>query len=154
MFKFCHMLLEIMPFQIFTFYLGISFCPYKQHVQLCVTYLIGFSLIGLFFSSRELCEPLELQLDYWLVPNAYKEMATRSNEPNKRMDTKFTLKTGFKSLHISRLFLTNEEPLAFFTVSYIKEKKQKSKYSLQAFSNNNVFGLKILNCFSLNEKIT
>lgn len=55
-------------------------------------------------------------------------MASRGNEPNKRMDTKFTLKTGFKSLHISRLFLTNEEPFAFFTVSYIKEKKQKSKY--------------------------
>ncbi|XP_050438324.1 phosphofurin acidic cluster sorting protein 1 isoform X2 [Adelges cooleyi] len=72
------------------------------------------------------CEPLELQLDYWLVPNANKEVASRSNEANsKRIDTKFTLKTGFKSLHISRLFLTNDEPLAFFTVSYIKEKKQK-----------------------------
>jgi len=111
-------------------------------------------ITDLFFSSRELCEPLELQLDYWLVPNAYKEMATRSNEPNKRMDTKFTLKTGFKSLHISRLFLTNEEPLAFFTVSYIKEKKQKSKYILQTFSQNNVFSFKISNCFGLNDKIT
>ncbi|XP_025407381.1 phosphofurin acidic cluster sorting protein 1 isoform X2 [Sipha flava] len=77
-------------------------------------------------ANWELCEPLELQLDYWLVPNANKELTTRGNEPsNKRMDTKFTLKTGFKSLHISRLFLTNEEPLTFFTVSYIKEKKQK-----------------------------
>lgn len=80
-----------------------------------------------FFFNRELCEPLELQLDYWLVPNANRELTNRGNEPsNKRMDTKFTLKTGFKSLHISRLFLTNEEPLTFFTVSYIKEKKQKS----------------------------
>ncbi|XP_060856298.1 phosphofurin acidic cluster sorting protein 1 isoform X2 [Metopolophium dirhodum] len=76
--------------------------------------------------TKELCEPLELQLDYWLVPNTNKEVTTRGNEPSsKRVDTKFTLKTGFKSLHISRLFLTNEEPLAFFTVSYIKEKKQK-----------------------------
>lgn len=79
---------------------------------------------------RELCEPLELQLDYWLVPNANKEVTSRGSEPSsKRTDTKFTLKTGFKSLHISRLFLTNEEPLAFFTVSYIKEKKQKSELS-------------------------
>jgi hypothetical protein len=84
-----------------------------------------------FVSNRELCEPLELQLDYWLVPNTNKEVTTRGSEPSsKRVDTKFTLKTGFKSLHISRLFLTNEEPLAFFTVSYIKEKKQKSKLAL------------------------
>lgn len=82
-----------------------------------------------------MCEPLELQLDYWLIPNANKDVTTRSNEPNsKRVDTKFTLKTGFKSLHISRLFLTNEEPQAFFTVTYIKEKKQKSKSIINACS--------------------
>lgn len=73
--------------------------------------------------NRELSEPLELQLDYWLTPNK----ATRNEVMSKRVDTKFTLKASFKSLHISRLFLTNEEPLTFFTVSYIKEKKQKSK---------------------------
>lgn len=74
----------------------------------------------------ELCETLELQLDYWLVPKD--NMITRNNESNsKRIDTKFTLKTGFKSLNISRLFLTNEESflLPFFTVNYVKEKKQK-----------------------------
>ncbi|XP_050531583.1 phosphofurin acidic cluster sorting protein 1 isoform X3 [Daktulosphaira vitifoliae] len=74
----------------------------------------------------ETCESLELQVDYWLVPNSNKEVPARNNEPtNKRMDTKFTLKNGFKSLHISRLFLNNDESLAFLTVSYIKEKKQK-----------------------------
>jgi len=79
-----------------------------------------------FIFIRELCETLELQLDYWLVP---KDVVNRNHEPNsKRVDTKFTLKTGFKSLNISRLFLTNEEPflLPFFTVNYVKEKKQKS----------------------------
>lgn len=95
--------------------------------------------------NRELCEPLELQLDYWLVPNTNKEVTTRGNEPSsKRVDTKFTLKTGFKSLHISRLFLTNEEPLAFFTVSYIKEKKQKSKQIINIHSDNNVHSILIL----------
>jgi len=79
------------------------------------------------------------------VPNTNKEVTTRGNEPSsKRVDTKFTLKTGFKSLHISRLFLTNEEPLAFFTVSYIKEKKQKSKQVINIHSDNNVHSTLIL----------
>jgi len=79
------------------------------------------------------------------VPNTNKEVTTRGNEPSsKRVDTKFTLKTGFKSLHISRLFLTNEEPLAFFTVSYIKEKKQKSKLIIYTHSDNNVHLILIL----------
>jgi len=79
------------------------------------------------------------------VPNANKEVTTRGNEPSsKRVDTKFTLKTGFKSLHISRLFLTNEEPLAFFTVSYIKEKKQKSKQSINTHSYTNFISILIL----------
>jgi len=82
--------------------------------------------VHLFFINRELCETLELQIDYWLAP---KDVTTKTNEPNnKRVDTKFTLKTGFRSLNISRLFLTNEEPFLFpfFTVNYVKEKKQKS----------------------------
>jgi len=79
------------------------------------------------------------------VPNTNKEVTTRGNEPSsKRVDTKFTLKTGFKSLHISRLFLTNEEPLAFFTVSYIKEKKQKSKQNIYKQGNKNCNSILIL----------
>jgi len=79
------------------------------------------------------------------VPNTNKEVTTQGNEPSsKRVDTKFTLKTGYKSLHISKLFLTNEEPLAFFTMSYVKEKKQKSKQSINTHSSNNCNSILIL----------
>uniref|UniRef100_A0A1B6MR63 Phosphofurin acidic cluster sorting protein 2 n=1 Tax=Graphocephala atropunctata TaxID=36148 RepID=A0A1B6MR63_9HEMI len=80
--------------------------------------------------SRELCEPLELQLDYWLLPgksnDARGDTGGGGGEKKKGDSTKSTLKSTFRSLQVARLSLSGEQPSPHFTISYsTKEKKQK-----------------------------
>uniref|UniRef100_A0A1B6LIR5 Phosphofurin acidic cluster sorting protein 2 n=1 Tax=Graphocephala atropunctata TaxID=36148 RepID=A0A1B6LIR5_9HEMI len=82
------------------------------------------------FPYRELCEPLELQLDYWLLPgksnDARGDTGGGGGEKKKGDSTKSTLKSTFRSLQVARLSLSGEQPSPHFTISYsTKEKKQK-----------------------------
>lgn len=85
---------------------------------------------------RELCEPLELQLDYWLLPckssDARGDTGGGGGEKKKTDSAKSTLKSTFRSLQVARLSLSGEQPSPHFIINYTtKEKKQKSKYSLR-----------------------
>ncbi|XKL59621.1 hypothetical protein PGB90_000637 [Kerria lacca] len=73
---------------------------------------------------KDLCEPLELQLDYWLSSSRTNEM--KADVIGKKNDSgKLTLKTAFRSLQIAKLTF-GETPVAQFSISYTtKEKKQK-----------------------------
>ncbi|XP_054259637.1 phosphofurin acidic cluster sorting protein 2 [Macrosteles quadrilineatus] len=80
--------------------------------------------------SRELCEPLELQLDYWLLPgkslDARGDVVSVNLDKKKTDSTKSSLKSTFRSLQVARLPLLGEQPTPHFTISYsTKEKKQK-----------------------------
>lgn len=82
---------------------------------------------------RELCEPLELQLDYWLLPGKPNDIRGDSGGggggKGKSDSSKSTLKSTFRSLQVARLPLSGEQPSPHFTISYAtKEKKQKSKF--------------------------
>ncbi|KAM7249472.1 hypothetical protein ACFE04_000065 [Oxalis oulophora] len=73
--------------------------------------------------KRDLCEPLELQLDYWLTS---KSNEVKNDVGGKKNDSgKLTLKTAFRSLQIAKLNF-GEAPVAQFSINYTtKEKKQK-----------------------------
>uniref|UniRef100_A0A1B6C0R2 Phosphofurin acidic cluster sorting protein 2 n=1 Tax=Clastoptera arizonana TaxID=38151 RepID=A0A1B6C0R2_9HEMI len=80
--------------------------------------------------NRELCEPLELQLDYWLLPGKTNEIRGESGGggggKGKGDSSKSTLKSTFRSFQVARLPLSGEQPSPHFTISYVtKEKKQK-----------------------------
>ncbi|XP_075222102.1 phosphofurin acidic cluster sorting protein KrT95D isoform X2 [Lycorma delicatula] len=82
------------------------------------------TIIGPNSMFRELCEPLELQLDYWLIPGS--DSGGGSQVKGKGDSTKSTLKSTFRSLQIARLSLSGEQPSPHFTINYsTKEKKQK-----------------------------
>jgi hypothetical protein len=82
-----------------------------------------------FYRDQSLSEPMELQLDYWLVPGKASE-APAVGKSSKGDTTKSTLKTTFRSLQIQRLPLFGEQPTQHFLMSYsTKEKKQKSKHN-------------------------
>ena len=82
-----------------------------------------------FYRDQSLSEPMELQLDYWLVPGKMSE-ASAVGKSSKGDTTKSTLKTTFRSLQIQRLPLAGEQPTQHFLMSYsTKEKKQKSKHN-------------------------
>ncbi|XP_021917147.1 phosphofurin acidic cluster sorting protein 1 isoform X2 [Zootermopsis nevadensis] len=75
--------------------------------------------------DQSLSEPMELQLDYWLIPGKASEAPVVSKS-GKGDTTKSTLKTTFRSLQIQRLPLAGEHPTQHFLMSYsTKEKKQK-----------------------------
>lgn len=81
---------------------------------------------------RELCEPLELQLDYWLLPGKPGDPRGDSvgggGEKKKGDSSKSTLKSTFRALQVARLSLSGEQPTPHFTINYsTKEKKQKSR---------------------------
>ncbi|XP_039283108.1 phosphofurin acidic cluster sorting protein 1 isoform X1 [Nilaparvata lugens] len=92
-------------------------------------------MIGQSMTLRELCEPLELQLDYWLVPGSEGGGGTggaggggggSTGGGGGKGGTKSTLKSTFRSLQVARLSLSGEQPSPHFTISYsTKEKKQK-----------------------------
>ena len=81
------------------------------------------------YDFRDLCEPLELQLDYWLISSKIGEIKSDASTSGKKSDSgKLTLKTAFRSLQVSKLSF-GETPVAQFSINYTtKEKKQKSKY--------------------------
>ncbi|XP_023715103.1 phosphofurin acidic cluster sorting protein 1 isoform X2 [Cryptotermes secundus] len=75
--------------------------------------------------DQSLSEPMELQLDYWLIPGKASETPA-VGKSSKGDTTKSTLKTTFRSLQIQRLPLAGEQPTQHFLMSYsTKEKKQK-----------------------------
>ncbi|XP_069681566.1 phosphofurin acidic cluster sorting protein 2 isoform X2 [Periplaneta americana] len=75
--------------------------------------------------DQSLSEPMELQLDYWLIPGKIND-APAMGKSGKGDTTKSTLKTTFRSLQIQRLPLAGEQPTQHFVMSYsTKEKKQK-----------------------------
>ncbi|XP_065211637.1 phosphofurin acidic cluster sorting protein 2 isoform X2 [Planococcus citri] len=75
---------------------------------------------------RDLCEPLELQLDYWLISSKVGEIKNDAGSSGKKSDSgKLTLKSAFRSLQVSKLSFS-ESPVAQFSINYsTKEKKQK-----------------------------
>lgn len=89
--------------------------------------IFNYYVVSIFSMFRELCEPLELQLDYWLLPGS--DSGGGGQTKNKGESTKSTLKSTFRSLQIARLSLSGEQPSPNFTISYTtKEKKQKSMF--------------------------
>lgn len=75
---------------------------------------------------RDLCEPLELQIDYWLTSSKLGDV--KNDVGGKKNDSgKLTLKTAFRSLQVAKLQF-GEMPAAQFSINYsTKEKKQKSE---------------------------
>lgn len=90
-------------------------------VKLCVCYR----------ESAVPIEPMELQVDYWVLPNpANQASAALKGDQNKgRPDSnKSTLKTTFRGLQVQRLPQHGQAPTNLFHMSYtIKESKKKSK---------------------------
>ncbi|XP_055929352.1 phosphofurin acidic cluster sorting protein 1-like [Argiope bruennichi] len=64
-------------------------------------------------------ETMDLQLDYWILP--------QKGEANKKSETsKLSLKTTFRTLHISRISSSADSGTSSLTLTYVtKEKKQK-----------------------------
>lgn len=64
-------------------------------------------------------ETMDLQLDYWILP--------QKGEPSKKGESsKLSMKTTFRTLHISRVSSSVESGLSSLTLTYVtKEKKQK-----------------------------
>ncbi|GLH16283.1 Phosphofurin acidic cluster sorting protein 2 [Gryllus bimaculatus] len=76
--------------------------------------------------EQALAEPLELQLDYWLVPGKGGDAPGTGSKTGKTDSSKSTLKTTFRALQVQRLPLPGETPTQHFLMSYsTKEKKQK-----------------------------
>lgn len=73
---------------------------------------------------KDLAEPLELQIDYWLTSSKLNEV--KNDASGKKNDSgKLTLKTAFRSLQVAKLQY-GEMPATQFSINYsTKEKKQK-----------------------------
>lgn len=78
---------------------------------------------------RDSCEPMELQLDYWLISSKIGDVKSDTGASGRKGDSgKLSLKSVFRSLLVSKLSF-GEIPAAQFSINYtIKEKKQKSWY--------------------------
>ncbi|XP_014250470.1 phosphofurin acidic cluster sorting protein 1 isoform X1 [Cimex lectularius] len=77
-------------------------------------------------SHKDSTETLELQVDYWLSPNRQCESRPDSGTKGKPENTKSTIKSAFRSLHVLRLGNIGELPSSHFTINYsTKEKNRK-----------------------------
>ena len=77
---------------------------------------------------RDTSEPLELQIDYWLLSSKLNDLKNDATGGKKNDSGKLTLKTAFRSLQVAKLQM-GELPAAQFSINYTtKEKKQKSMY--------------------------
>lgn len=70
---------------------------------------------------------MELQVDYWM--NHGKPDTGDKDKVGKKDSNKCSLKSAFRSLHVSRFPPTSDGAMPMVIVT--KEKKQKSKYGVK-----------------------
>lgn len=79
-------------------------------------------------------EYVELQVDYWNLINK-SESTDKGDKSSKKDSNKVSLKSAFKSIHVSRLasglpahFSVDNQTVPFTLTVVTREKKQKSEY--------------------------